>query len=136
MHAVWIRGGEHDTDGPAFGVSEQCSAPASCGVQYGAKVVGAALEGGYAIDWIRQPRTALVVEDHARERRKISDKLRPAGIRPQQVDVGEPPRDDHQVHRTVADDLIGEISPRALCVLRVRSHRLRANRSTVRAIRG
>jgi hypothetical protein len=60
---------------------------------------------------IRQTRAELVVLNHASERRELSDEPAPPGIAPQQVDVGNPARDDHQIHRAVANDLIGDVSP-------------------------
>jgi len=119
-HTVGKTRGEVHADWAAFGKPEQRRPVAAGRIQDGAQVVGTAFQGGHSIDGVRQTGAELVVQNHPCERRQFADERRPTWIAPEQIDVREPARNNHQVRRTVPHDLIGEVSFRALCVARLR----------------
>jgi hypothetical protein len=118
--SLGIGGGEHHADRATFGEPEKRRTLAGPCIHHRTEIVGAAFEGRHTIDGIGQPRPEFVVENHTGKRRELSDERRPSRVAPEHVGVGEPARDNHQADRTVAHDLIGDVSRWALGVVRLR----------------
>ena len=94
-------------------------------VHHGSHVVHPLLERRQVTlrDRIRHPGAALVEEDEARERGEPLEAVDEARKLPRQLDVRHPPRDVHEVGRSLADHLKRDVHPGGLCVARLRRHR-------------
>lgn len=79
-----------------------------CVVHDRAKVIHACLEGRKRDGSVREPRSALVEHDHAREVREaqhVSEKKR---LVPRREQVSREPADEDEVDRALADQLVGD----------------------------
>ena len=123
MRALGIGGGEQDAHRPALRESEQRGALRAGGVHHRADVVHAILQRRRRGDRVGKPRAALVEQDQPRERGELVEEARDPRVRPLQVQVRDEARHEHEVERTVADDLVGDVDLTALRVVGLRRHR-------------
>ena len=72
---------------------------------------------GSATDAIGQPRAALVEQDHSRELRETAQEPGEARLGPEALEVRHPPHDEHEVDRSLAEHLIGDVHVAAACVV-------------------
>ena len=102
----------HAEDGGAVGIR---------GIQHGADVVGALLEGGRPLvrHAIRQARPALVEQDEPREGREAFVETRDRRILPAKLDVADPAGREEQIEGAVTDDLVRDVQSAALRVARL-----------------
>ena len=88
------------------------------GVEHGDEIVGGLLEercaGGPSR--IGEAGAAPIEEDHATERRQSLDEARQRPEVPHGLDVAEPPGNEHDVDRPVANDLVGHVLVADACV--------------------
>src|ERR1700730_5108925 len=75
-------------------------------------------EGRHSVDRVGQPGPQFVVKDYPCERSQVFDERHPAGVAPEQVDMREPARNDHQIYRAVTDDVICDVPLRPVRIPR------------------
>jgi hypothetical protein len=63
-----------------------------------------------------EPRATLIEDDHAAERREPPHPVAVEWVLPSEIDVRNPARDDDEIERPLADDLIGNVDVAALGV--------------------
>ena len=115
-YAVGIGRGEQGGHGPAFGDSEEGCPLAADRVEDRTDVRHRLLEGRRARGTVGQALTALVEEDQAREGREPVEQARGRRVLPDGLDVEDEARDEHEVERTLAMDLVRDADAVALCV--------------------
>ena len=119
--ALGMRRREEDGHVAALGHAEHGGAVGVRGIQHGADVVGALLEGGWPLvrHPIRQARPALVEQDEPREGREAFVEACDRWILPAKLHVADPAGREEQVEGTVADDLVRDVQSAALRVARL-----------------
>ena len=72
---------------------------------------------GSATDAIRQAGAALVEQDDARELAEPTEKTGEGRLGPEAIEMRDPPHHEHEVDRSVADDLIRDVDVAAVRVV-------------------
>ena len=112
--------GEQRAIGPPSDTPNERRPLGADGVHHGPHVVHPLLERRQSLDRHRigQPGAALVEEDQPRERREPLGGTARTPARPRSARCARPSPDEHQVDRSVADDLVGDVDVAAPRVLR------------------
>jgi hypothetical protein len=97
-----------------------------------AHVVHARFEIGHAERSVRETGTALVEPDQARNRAESFEEVRMTRLLPVLLEVGDEARDEHEVDRAVAGDLVGDVEVAAARVADRRMPRCRRGRGGLR----
>src|SRR5258706_7290646 len=90
-------------------VTEQRGTLRAGGLHHRANVVAPLLERRQRREWngIRESGATLVEAEHSAERAETREKRRDRRLLPHDLDVRRPPRNEDEVTRSVADDLVG-----------------------------
>ena len=130
----WIGGGEQHADDASGSGAEQGRSLGSDGVQHGSQVVHPLLGSGRLVDrhGIGRAHASWVEQDQATERREpVQEALRPR-LSPPDLEVIDPVGQEHQVERTVADDLVRDVQIVGARVLGLGKHDHRSVASPAR----
>src|SRR3989442_2780118 len=114
--ALGIGRREEHGEGPTLGEPHDGRPLRARCLQDRAEIVHALLERRVADIAIREPRAALVEEDHAAEGCEAPHPVAVGRVLPGEVNVRDPARHDDEIERPLADDLVGNVDVAALGV--------------------
>ena len=128
-HPVRVRRGEQRSHHRSLIGTQQHGALDPDGIHDRAHVAHPLLQERKSVDRnrIRQTDPTLVERDHATERREPAEVVRKAREVPARLDMAEPGRDENEIGRPFAHDLIRDVN-----VTRLRISRLRRRHSAMR----
>jgi hypothetical protein len=105
-HPLRVRRREQDAERPALGEPDHRRRFDAGGVGNGSEIVHAVGGRARTERAIRQPRAALVEEHQSPHAREALEVVAEEGDLPHELDIGDEPRDEQDVGRSAADDLI------------------------------
>jgi hypothetical protein len=124
-----MRRGEQRRHRSALGNAEQERIPRTDLVQHGDHIIHLMLKDGEISGPVGQANPTRIQQDQPRKGRESSEESGERGLLPLMLDVGEDPRQVHEVGPTLPENLIRDVNRTALRVSGLRSWLIHGPRS-------
>lgn len=118
-----MRGGNQHAQLPGVTMADKCRTVGTDRIHHRADVVHPFLQRWQVLDRVRQPNPAHVEEDQPPVTGKPAQEPLGLGVLPRQLDVARPVECEHDIDRTIPDDLVGDLEVPAGGVLDAWDHR-------------